>query len=102
MHIRNQMYNTPILSQKQSKQAKHLYMVVADYFGDIQEMLETLRISDVHYFRYFVRGNNLSDNTLHFLIAYIILEITKVIHCLDQKKLFFQMDTKLKQVGNCT
>lgn len=76
--MRRERYNNLALSRRSPKLAKDLYLVVAHYFRDVQEMLETLWISDVHYFRYFVRGNYLSDNTLHSLVVYIVLEITKV------------------------
>lgn len=77
--MRRERYNNVELSRRSSKLAKDLYLVIAHYFRNIQEMFEALWISDAHYFRYFVRCNNLSDNTLHSLIVYVVLEITKVI-----------------------
>lgn len=53
--------------------------IVAHNFGDVQEVLQALRVSDVHYFRNFVRGDYFSHNTFQSFFVKIVLKYIKKI-----------------------
>lgn len=51
--------------------------IVAHDFRDVQEMLQALRVSDIHYFRDFIRVDYFSHNTFHSFLVNIVLKYIK-------------------------